>query len=728
MTLPPPPIPLEDLARYPLPGFTAPGAFAFSPDDRLVTCLFSPEHSLVRQLFAFDASTAERRLLLTPPGSGALEENLSREEQLRRERQRMLTLGVTHYAWADKLNRLLAPLPDGLYVQDGEDAPLRQVVDTANAAPALDPRFSPDGETIAYVQDGEIYLVPAAGGEPRQLTHGAREKGLTHGLAEYIAQEEMDRSQGYWWSPDGKWMLFEEVDESHIPLYHIVHQGKEFAGAPVEEAHRYPFAGQPNAHVRLGVIPVSGGEVAWLDLGSEPDIYLARAGWLPDGRPWAQVENREQTCLDLLAFDLHTGQSSRLLQETSPVWINLHNMFCPLKSDSYAGGFIWAAERSGFRHLYLYDAAGDLLRPLTGQPYDGGEWQVDELCGVDEGRGLIYFTASQDSPLERHLYAASLQGSPARRITQQPGMHTVTLDHGLRTFVDLYDSFDSPPAASLCRLEDGALLHGLYANDDPRPERLQLQPPQFVTLTNRHGDTLYGMLYRPPAAFGNGPFPLIVNVYGGPHAQLVTHTWGGTAAMRAQALSRLGYLVFTLDNRGSARRGLAFEGALKFHMGSPEVDDQEDGVRWLVAQGLADAQRVGITGWSYGGYMAAMCLLRAPETFQLAVAGAPVTDWDGYDTHYTERYMGTPQTNPDGYRDSSVLAYAENLQGHLLLVHGLIDENVHFRHTARLVNALIRARKKYDLLLFPDERHSPRRLEDRIYMEQFIQEYFKAHL
>ena len=227
----------------------------------------------------------------------------------------MLTLGVTHYAWAERTDRLLAPLPDGLYVQDGEGAPLRKVVDTANAAPALDPRFSPDGELIAYVQADEIWLVPALGGPARQLTHGAHAAGRTHGLADYIAQEEMDRQQGYWWSPQGDWIAFEEVDESHIPLYHIVHQGKDFDSGPVEEEHRYPFAGKANPHVRLGLIPTAGGQVAWLDLGPDPDIYLARAGWLPDGRPWAQVENREQTSLDLLVFDPHTGQAQRLLHE-----------------------------------------------------------------------------------------------------------------------------------------------------------------------------------------------------------------------------------------------------------------------------------------------------------------------------------------------------------------------------------------------------------------------------
>jgi dipeptidyl-peptidase-4 len=219
-----------------------------------------------------------------------------------------------------------------------------------------------------------------------------------------------------------------------------------------------------------------------------------------------------------------------------------------------------------------------------------------------------------------------------------------------------------------------------------------------------------------------------VYVYGGPHAQLVSNSWGMTVSMRAQYLRGLGYLVFVLDNRGSARRGLAFEGALKHNMGDIEVQDQVDGVRWLVSQGLADPARVGVYGWSYGGYMACMCLARAPETFKVAVAGAPVTHWDGYDTHYTERYMGTPQSNPDGYAVSSVMRHVGNLRGKLMLVHGLIDENVHFRHTARLINALVKARKPYDLFLFPDERHMPRAEADRIYMEERISDYFRQHL
>jgi dipeptidyl-peptidase-4 len=239
---------------------------------------------------------------------------------------------------------------------------------------------------------------------------------------------------------------------------------------------------------------------------------------------------------------------------------------------------------------------------------------------------------------------------------------------------------------------------------------------------------LYGAIYRPPTHFGKGPFPTIVSVYGGPHAQRVTNSWLLTVDMRAQYLANQGFLVFKLDNRGSARRGLAFEAPIKHNMGDAEVADQVDGVHWLVEMGLTDPQQVGIYGWSYGGYMAAICLARAADTFQVAVAGAPVTHWDGYDTCYTERYMGLPQSNPEGYKVSSVMHHLEKMTGRLLLVHGLIDENVHFRHTARLINGLIAARKQYELLLFPNERHMPRQADGRLYMEEQIANYFKEHL
>ncbi len=714
-------LPIEEIARYPLPGMSIPGDLAFSPDDQLITYLYSPERSLTRQLYAFDPQTGQRRLLIAPPGGGLTEQTISPEEALRRERLRQREIGVTQYFWAPGHNRLLIPLADGLYAADAPGAPLRKLP-IAPGSPAIDPQFSPDGEWVAYVQDGEVQVIAFDGSQPPQaVTHGGGEAGKTRGLAEYIAQEEMGRRSGFWWSPDSRQIAFVEVDESHIPVYRILHQGKAVTGEAAQEDHRYPFAGQANARVRLGVVPRAGGAPVWMDLGPENDIYLARAAWLPDGRLTVQIENRAQTRLDLLAFDPASGQPTPLLVETSEVWINLHDLFRPLSQpvDGQAGAFIWASERSGFRHLYLYDRAGRLIRPLT-----QGEWMVDSLAGVDEGRGRVYFTATLDDPRESHLYVVPLGGGQSQRLTQGAGTHAVVLDHACRRYIDIHHSIYRPPRVLLRSLDDNAVLAELYTEIDPRVEDLRLEPPELVSLHNRHGDLLYGVVYRPPASFGPGPFPTIVSVYGGPHAQMATNSWLMTVAMRAQYLRRLGFLVFVLDNRGSARRGLAFEAAIYHNLGRAEVEDQVDGVRWLVEQGLADAQRVGIYGWSYGGYMAAMCLTRAPETFIAAVAGAPVTDWDGYDTHYTERYMGTPQSNPEGYAASGVMAHVADLRGHLMLVHGLIDENVHFRHTARLINALIAQRKTYDLLLFPNERHMPRGEADRVYMEEHIRDFF----
>jgi dipeptidyl-peptidase-4 len=723
---------IEEVARRPLPGTSHPSAPAFTPDGKLVTFLFSEDGSLTRQLHAFDLTTGTRRLLVDGSSGGVTEESLSLEEKLRRERKRELGLGVTSYAWAARGDTLLVPLAGGLSVKSGPDGALRQLVAPGDA-PILDPQMSRDGRHVAFVRDAEIYVVPAAGGAPRQITEGARGTGKTHGLAEFIAQEEMQRDHGFWWSWDGKHIAYAEVDETHIPAYRIVHQGKDATGAAAQEDHGYPFAGASNAVVRLGVVPAQGGRMVWLELDMDgaardpatgkPDIYLARVHWMPDGRLMAELQDRAQTRLDLVTFDLRTGKRQVLLTETSQPWINLHALFRPIEDGPHAGGFLWGSERSGFQHLYLHDRAGKLVRQLT-----EGEWVVVALVGVDEQRGRVYFTATKDGVTERHLYAVPLDGGAPQRLTSEPGIHEVVLDPGLERYVDTHASLTHPPRVTVRSLGDGAVVATIYDQVDPRIARLGLEPPELVTLQSRDGVTLHGAIYRPPPGKGHAPYPVIVSVYGGPHAQRVDHGWQLTVDMRAQYLRSLGFLVFKLDNRGSAWRGLAFEAALDRDMGNIEVQDQVDGVRWLVAQGLADPTRVGIYGWSYGGYLAAMCLMRAPDTFHVAVAGAPVTHWDGYDTHYTERYMGTPQNNPRGYAESSVMHHVAGMRGKLLLVHGLIDENVHFRHTARLINALIKQRKDYRLLLFPDERHMPRGVADRVYMEEQVREFFVENL
>ncbi|MCE9637612.1 MAG: S9 family peptidase [Planctomycetes bacterium] len=717
---------IEDVARYPLPGYALPTAYRFSPDDRTLTFLASPEDGLRLALFGMDPETGVRRILLDPRDGGVREGQVSLEEALRRERLRQRSVGVTSYQWADRDSaaglRMLVPLGGALLVKDGPDAPARELI-PAGGPPAIDARLSPDGSHVAFVRDAELYVVSASGGEPRQVTSGARGTGRTNGLAEYVAQEEMHRHQGYWWSDDGSMLAFEEVDETHIPVYRIVHQGKDAVGDAAQEDHRYPFAGAANAKVRLGVVSRDGGEVVWIDLGDFE--YLARVQWAADGALWVQTQDRLQQRLDLMRCDPRTGRSTLVLRETSASWVNLHFMlrFLPPCAAAPDGGFLWGSERDGFQHLYVFDMGGRLIRQVT-----QGQWMVDALVGVDARRGLAWITGTLDGPTQRHLYEVPLVGGTPRRITAERGVHDVVLDHGKRRFVDIHSATDRAPRVELKSLDDGRVLRPLHTAVDPRIASLGLTPPELVALPSRDGVTLHAALYRPGAEHGTGPWPTIVSVYGGPHVQRVQDSWELTAGMRAQYFRSLGFLVFVLDNRGSARRGLAFESAIYRNMGDIEVKDQEDGVRWLVANGLAAPGRVGIYGWSYGGYMAAMCLARAPETFRCACAGAPVTHWDGYDTHYTERYMGTPENNAEGYRVSSVMQHVGAMRGSLMLVHGLLDENVHFRHTARLLNAIVRHRKPHELVLFPDERHMPRGEADRIYIEERARDFFVREL
>ncbi|MDQ1446091.1 MAG: dipeptidyl-peptidase 4 [Acidimicrobiaceae bacterium] len=695
----------EDIARLPAPGTSGPTAIAVSPDGTRVTYLLAGPDDLDRRLYALSLEDGSTGLLLEPD-QGVTEQALSPEERLRRERQREYGLGVSSYAWAKDAPVLLTPLPDGVHVDGALRVP----------APALDAQLSPDGSRVAFVREGELWV------DDTPLTPGAAD-GLTYGLAEFIAQEEMARAHGFWWSTDGTRIAFTEVDERHIPEFRIAHLGSDGLD---DEAHRYPFVGAANAKVRLGVVHVGRAQVTWLDL---PDFeYLARVDWCPDGSLLVQTTDRAQQHLTLSRFDGTTRTT--VLEEHSDVWINLHDLLRPLPD----GRFLWASERSGFRHLYLYERDGTLIRQVT-----EGEWQVDSVDGIDAETGRVWFSATKEGPTERHLYEARFDDGGnhdgggihddcgMRRLTGDPGTHQCTVSPSLGLFVDLHSSVRAQPTATVRRLADGAVVHPLFARPDQRVRRLGLRPPELGAFENRGGTRLHYAVFKPEDG-STGPWPTAVLVYGGPHAQLVQDAWALTAAMRAQHLRRRGFLVAVCDNRGSARRGLAFEGVLRGRLGQAEVDDQADFVAHLAAQGWADAERVGVYGWSYGGYMALMLLARAPDVFAAAVAGAPVTGWDGYDTHYTERYLGLVDQNEDGYAASAVFPYVGDMRGRLMVVHGLIDENVHFRHTARLANRLIAARHDYELLLFPDERHGPRKLEDRVYLEQRIAAFLEDAL
>lgn len=766
-------IALEDVATMPAPGMNAPVNLSFSPDGRVVAFLHSKGNALTRELYAMDVATQRVTLLASPPDSGNTEANLSLEEKLRRERQRQMGIGITSYAWSPTAHckRVLYPIQGDLYMQEKPGAPLQLLFDkksTGVVGGAIDPQFSPDGRWIAFVQDKEVYVIPSAvashGGSQTavQITTGARGVvGKSNGLACFLTQEELSRYRGFWWSPDSSHIAFEEIDESQVPEFRIMHSGNAEVGDSAQEDHRYPFAGGVNPSRRLAIVAVRTAASQpmatplWMDFEGDSDFYISRVNWLPDQSLGVQKMNRLQTEITFLRFDAATGKSSVLIHEENPVWVNANYLYRTIECENKSAfRFLWGSERTGFTHLYLYEyvphtTTAQLLGAVT-----GGDWCVESIEGVDVAQGKVYFCGTADSPLERHLYATSLFPAQALhtpiRLTRGQGRHSIVMDGACRLFVDVYSDLETPPRAYVGAVPSDAQLsnpntlfdemaksqHSLHNEIEPRVQELvtrgKLPAPQIISFPTRDGsETLYGAVYLPDVAqHGPGPYPTLVSVYGGPHVQRVARMWSTTVDMRAQRFRDMGYVVLKVDNRGSFHRGSKFEGAIKHRMGTIEILDQQDGVAKLVQDGLTIPDRVGIYGWSYGGYMSAISLMKAPETFKLAIAGAPVTNWDGYDTCYTERYMSTPQLNPDGYREGSVMEAVPRMldSQKLLLIHGLIDENVHFRHTARLINALIAARKHYDLLLFPNERHSPRRLEDRIYMEQRIAEYVLAHL
>ncbi len=700
---------ISDVARYPRPGMSVPGMVGFTPDSRQLNWLHAEGGGLVRSLWQIELETGARSVLAGPERAG---EPISREEELRRERTRTRELGVPAYYWARDASPPVLMISGPIVRIAIGDEPLRELPGTEGA---VDPTLSTDGSRLSFIRAGNLFVVPTDGSaQPTQLTDAA-EDGLTFGLADYIAQEEFGQLHGHWWSRDGGWIALVRVDSRAIAPYPIVHQG----AADVDvETHRYPFAGDPNAEVALGVIPAEGGDIRWLPLPDE-DGYLVRVAWwsTPDneaGRLVIQWLDREQRRLRLLAFD-NWDDPTLLIDERQQPWINIADDARGLSD----GRFLWSSERSGFRHLSIHAADGSLEHELT-----SGTWIVDGVIGLDETNNHVYFTSTRDSALGRQVERVALNGGEPERLSRTGGVSGGALSRDGRWLALLESSLESPPSISLVDTRDGS-RRTLYESS-LTAEALGLRPPEFRRFAANDGTALYGALYRPDPAVERPP--LLAAVYGGPHAQTVLDAWALTVDLRAQYLAQQGYLVLKLDNRGMAGRGLAFEGHLDRRMGTVEVDDQAAAVEALAATGEIAPDRVGVYGWSYGGYMTVMSMLRRPDLFKVGVSGAPVSDWDGYDTGYTERYMGTPQNNAEGYREGSLLTHAENLRGKLLIVHGGVDENVHFRHTARLITALTQTDRDYDLLLFPSERHMPRDQAGLEYQERRVARYFDQHL
>ena len=599
-----------------------------------------------------------------------------------------------------------------LYLYDlGDDVadPVRKL--TSGTGFATDPKVSPGGAYVGFVRERNLWLIDLATGREIQLTEDGSDT-IGNGVAEFVADEEMDRHTGYWFAPDDSAVAFTRIDESPVP---VQKRYEMYADRTEVVQQRYPAAGDPNVRISLHVADLAtmrAGKagvdrpaklsVAGVDLGPETDIYLPRVQWRTPGVLTFQRQSRDQRTLELFETTLATGKQRVLVTETSDTWVPLHSGLRFLAD----GRFLWISERSGFEHLQLHAADGALERVLT-----SGDWVVDALLGVDETAGLAYIAGTKDSPLEKHVYAVPLAGGEPRRLSTQPGMHEASFSANASVFVDLWSNPTTPPQTQLFKA-DGSLLATLVANDlsDPAhpyaPYRGAHRPVEFGSFEAADGSELHYSLIKPADFDPARKYPVVVYVYGGPATQTVTRAWPGrTDHFFNQYLAQNGYVVFSLDNRGTPRRGAKFGGALYGRQGTVEVQDQVAGVEFLRGQSWVDPARIGVHGWSNGGYMTLMLLGQASDHYACGVAGAPVTDWALYDTHYTERYMDHPERNPDGYRVSSVFTHLDGLRSKLLLVHGMADDNVLFTNSTKLMSELQKRGTPFELMTYPGAKH-----------------------
>jgi dipeptidyl-peptidase-4 len=556
-----------------------------------------------------------------------------------------------------------------------------------------DPKISPDGKYVSFLRNHNVWAASTADGKERALTTGGTE-ALRKGELDWVYPEELDIATAYWWAPDSSAVAYLEMDEGKVTQFSLT-DFESYSGEA--ELQRYPVPGGSNPVVRVLVVPVSGGEPQTMDIGANADIYIPRVTWLPDSKRIAiQRLNREQTALDLLLADSSSGKSSTLLTEKDPYWINVSD---DLRFFKNTNRFLWSSERSGYRHLYLYDLSGKQVAQLT-----KGDWEVSRVDALDEAKGVVYFAATEKSPLERHLYRVALDGSGFTRLTKADGSHNINFAPNAAFFLDTFSNTSAPPRQDLCRA-DGTKVATLNENKVEELAQYHLSPVEFFSIKSHDGVSLNCSMIK-PANFDPGKkYPVLVYTYGGPHAQVVVNAWGGSNYLWHNVMAQKGYVIFSLDNRGSAGRGHLFEEPVHFHLGAQELADQRDGVSWLQQQPFVDGTRIGIWGWSYGGHMTLQAMFNAAGVFKAGFAGGPVTNWRYYDTIYTERYMGLIPPREEGYKESSPVTNASKLQGKLMIAHGTGDDNVHYSNTLDVINALIDAGKYPEVMAFPGRGH-----------------------
>jgi dipeptidyl-peptidase 4 len=647
-------------------------------------------------------------------------ENLSAEEKARRERARTASLsGIVSYSWSPDGKQLLVPIAGDLYLVDVAHPDAARKVASGNVG---DPKISPKGRYVSFVRDQNLFVIDLSSGKEQQLTTDG--KGTIHnGEAEFVAQEEMGQRTGYYWAPDESAIAYKRFDEAQVP---VARRFEIFADRTDVVEQRYPAAGDPNVLVDLMIVSPTTGAQRKVDLGPEKDIYLVRADWSGDSKTLVyQRQTRDQKRLDLVAVDAATLAQRTLLTETSKTWVSIND---DLRFLTNKPAFLWASERSGRNHLYLYDMDGKLLHQVS-----RGDWGIDNVLAVDESTGKVYVSSNRDAVMDKQSYALNLDGSNAdhpTRITNGDGWHEDNFAKNGKLFVDTFSDPNTPPQVSI-RKPDGSMVEWLEHNElnaaHPYGKYVAAHlPTEFGTIKAHDGQTMYYSMIKPSNFNPNKRYPVFLFVYGGPHSQQVQRNWG---SLFKQYMAQQGFVVFTLDNRGSSRRERAFTDVIYGKLGTNEVEDQVTGIDWLAKQRFIDPKRVGVFGWSYGGFMTLRLLSAASDKIAMGVSVAPVTDWALYDTHYTEQFVGgTPKGAPEAYKESGVFAHLDGLKSPLLLVHGMADDNVLFTNSTRLIDALVNRNVKFDLMTYPGAKHGISSRAGQRHVYGLIESFFKKNL
>ncbi len=605
-------------------------------------------------------------------------------------------------------------------------------------------KFSPDGKAVGFVRDRDLYVKDLTSGTEQRLTTGGAPGGIINGTTDWVYEEEFGLRDGWAWSPDGRYIAFVQLDESGTRDFMMADLRGQY---PEVSSFRYPKAGETNSDIRVGVVGRNGGEPRFFDTGtwrggSDSLEYIPRFGWTPEGDGSASVWmirlDRDQNDLDLLYGDPQSMRVRRILEEHEPTWIDVESGFSDLDVGKLNflddnKHFVWVSEAGGYRHLYLYTNEGARVRQIT-----SGQWDVTDFYGVDEKSGMVYFSGTLTSPLERHLYRIRLNAKPGaapEKITEKPGWHDVNFSADLRYYIDTFSDANTPPVVTLHKA-DGEELKVLESNEDliRRMATYDLPSAEFISIPGADGTSLNAQVIRSASFDSTIAHPVLMAVYGGPGSQEVRNQWYRWDRMlwHRYLAEEHGYVVVVVDPRGTAGRGKAFKSVQYKRLGIPEAEDMIAAARWLGARSWADADRIGIWGWSYGGYMTLLSMLYdgGPQVFDTGVAVAPVTDWRLYDSIYTERYLSTPQLNPDGYRLGSPIQYADRLASDqsLLIIHGDMDDNVHFQNTLQMVDALQAEGKQFDMMVYPGRNHGIYGGRTRLHLFTFITDYILENL